>query len=98
MTNVTLAIPEELHTRMKKHSEIRWSEVIRKTISEKINDLEMMDKLSGKSKLTKKDVETLSQKIDSSVAHKLGLKWDLLLIQTLFFQHLLKTQAQEKSF
>ena len=74
MTNVTLAIPEELHTRMKKHSEIRWSEVIRKTISEKINDLEMMDKLSGKSKLTKKDVETLSQKIDSSVAHKLGLK------------------------
>lgn len=74
MTNVTLAIPEELHTRMKRHSEIRWSEVIRKTISEKVDDLEMMDKLSGKSKLTKKDIEVLSQKIDSNVAHKLGLK------------------------
>lgn len=74
MTNVTLAIPEDLHTRMKRHSEIRWSEVIRKIISDKVDDLEMMDKLSGKSKLTKKDIEALSNKIDSNVAHKLGLK------------------------
>lgn len=74
MTNMTLAIPEDLHTRMRKHSEIRWSEVIRKTISEKVDELEMMDKLSGKSRMTKKDVEKLSKKIDSDVAHKLGLK------------------------
>ena len=74
MTNVTLAIPKDLHTKMKRHSEIRWSEVIRKTISEKIDELEMMDKLSGKSKLTKKDIEVLSRKIDSNVAHRLGLK------------------------
>lgn len=74
MTNVTLAIPEDLHTRMKRHSEIRWSEVIRKTITEKVDDLDMMDKLSGKSKLTKKDIETISSKIDSNVAQKLGLK------------------------
>lgn len=74
MVNVTLAIPEDLHTRMKKHSEIRWSEVIRKTISEKVEELEMMNKLSGKSKLNKKDIEILSKKIDSNVAHKLGLK------------------------
>ena len=73
MTNVTLAIPEDLHTRMKKHSEIRWSEVIRKTISDKVDDLDIMDKLSGKSKLTKKDIKELSHKIDSNVAHKLGL-------------------------
>ncbi len=74
MTNITLAIPEDLHSRMKKHSEIRWSEVIRKTISEKIETLEMMDKLAGKSKLTKEDVEELANKIDSSVARKLGIK------------------------
>ena len=74
IVNVTLAIPEDLHTRMKKHSEIRWSEVIRKTISEKVEELEMMNKLSGKSKLTKKDIEILSKKIDSNVAQKLGLK------------------------
>jgi predicted CopG family antitoxin len=74
MANVTLAIPEDLHTRMKNHSEIRWSEVIRKTISEKIDNLEMMDKLSGKSKLSKKDIDDLSKKINSGVANKLGLK------------------------
>ena len=40
MPNVTLAIPEDLHNKMKNHSEIRWSEVVRKSISEKIEDLE----------------------------------------------------------
>lgn len=73
MTNVTLALPEDLHARMKQHTEIRWSEVIRKTISEKIDNLEMMEKLSTKSKLTKNDIESLSKKIDSNVARKLGL-------------------------
>ena len=34
----------------------------------------MMDKLSGKSKLTKKDIKIIAKKVDSSVAHKLGLK------------------------
>ena len=74
MANVTLAIPEDLHARMKQHSEIRWSEVIRKTIAEKIDALEMMDKLSGKSRLTKKDIDVLSKKIDFGVANKLGLR------------------------
>jgi predicted CopG family antitoxin len=74
MTNLTLAIPEDLHARMKKHTEIRWSEVIRKTISEKIDNLEIMEKLSGKNNLTKEDINELSKKIDSKVAHKLKLK------------------------
>jgi len=74
MPNVTLAIPEDLHDKMKSHSEIRWSEVVRKSISEKIEDLEMMDKLTKKSKLTQKDVDAIAQKIDSSVAKKLRLK------------------------
>lgn len=72
MPNVTLAIPEELHTKMKKHSEIRWSEVIRKTISEKIEDLEMMDKLTRKSKLTQKDINEISHKINSEVFKELN--------------------------
>lgn len=74
MTNMTLSIPEDLHKKMKKHSEIRWSEVVRKTISQKIEKLELMDKLSKKSKLTEKDVDEISKKVDSNVAKKLGLK------------------------
>jgi hypothetical protein len=74
MPNVTLAIPENLHIKMKKHTEIRWSEVVRKTISQKIEDLDMMDKLTRKSKLTQKDVNEIAHKIDSGLARKLGLK------------------------
>ncbi|MFH1590711.1 MAG: hypothetical protein ABIC95_02175 [archaeon] len=73
MANITLAIPEDLHIRMRQHTEIRWSELIRKTITERIDELEMLDKLCGKSRLTKKDAEMISKKIDSSVAKRLGL-------------------------
>lgn len=74
MPNVTLSIPNELHKKMKEHSEIRWSEVIRKTISDKIETLEMMNKLTSKSKLTQKEVDELSKLIDDNVAKKLKLK------------------------
>ena len=74
MVNITLAIPEDLHMKMKKHSEIRWSEVVRKTIASKIEDLEMMNKLASKSKLTHKDVDEIARKIDAGVARNLGLK------------------------
>jgi len=74
MTNITLALPDELHLRMKEHPEIRWSEVVRQTIQEKVEELELMNKLTKKSKLTKKDVELISRKIDGNVAKQLGLK------------------------
>jgi len=74
MVNITLAISEELHKKMKKFTEIRWSEVVRKTISEKIRDLEILDKLVERSKLTDEDVGEIAEKIDSEVAKKLKLK------------------------
>ena len=74
MPNVTLSISEEVHNRMKMRSEIRWSDVVRKSIVEKLNDLEMMDKLTQKSRLSIKDVNAISTRIDRNVAKKLGLK------------------------
>lgn len=74
MPNITLAIPEDLHTRMKQHSEIRWSEVVRKTISEKVDMLDVVDKLAKKSKMTNKDVNEISKKVNRAVAKKLGLR------------------------
>ena len=72
MPNLTLAIPEDLHEKMKKHSEIRWSEVVRKSISEKIEDLEVLDKLTRKSKLTQEDVNEIAHKIDRDVFEELN--------------------------
>ena len=74
MPNITLAIPENLHTRMKEHSEIRWSEVIRQLLQKKIEQLELMNHIVNKSKLTQKDVDEISEKIDSNVAKRFYLK------------------------
>jgi len=71
MANITLSVPDDLHRRMKKFSEIKWSEVARKAIEKKIHDLEMLDKLTSKSKLTEKDVQEISGRINKSLAKKL---------------------------
>ena len=68
MTNMTLAIPDELRKKMEKFSEIRWSEVARQAIEQRVNDLEVMNKIASKSKLTKKDVEEISKKIKRAAA------------------------------
>lgn len=74
MTNLTLAIPEELHERMKRHTEIRWSEVVRKTIFNKIENLELLEKITQKSKLTTKDIEEIAHKINKEVFVELNKK------------------------
>lgn len=63
MANMTLSIPDELHKKMKKMSEIRWSEIARRAIEQRIEDLEVMNKIANKSKLSKKDVDEISKKI-----------------------------------
>jgi hypothetical protein len=74
MTNITLAIPEELHERMKHHSEIRWSEVVRKSISQKVELLDAMNKIASKSKLTKKEADEISKKIKAETFDELNRK------------------------
>ena len=73
MGNITLMLPNELQEKMKRHSEIRWSEVVRKAIQKKIEDLELLDKLTAKSTLTTKDAFEIRKKIDANVARRLGL-------------------------
>ena len=40
MPNITLSIPESIYKKMKKYSEIKWSEVVRKAIVEYLEKLE----------------------------------------------------------
>jgi hypothetical protein len=40
MTNITLSLPDDVHIIMKMHKEIRWSEVVRKAITDYIGKLE----------------------------------------------------------
>jgi hypothetical protein len=69
MVNMTLAIPEELNQLIKKHNEIRWSEIARKAMWEHAKKLELMEKLVSGSKLTEKDAEEIGKKIKAGL-HK----------------------------
>lgn len=40
MVNMTMAIPEELHKKMKGHPEIKWTEVARQAIEKKAREVE----------------------------------------------------------
>lgn len=40
MTNITLSIDDNVYKKMKKHSEIKWSEFVRKCVQKRIKELE----------------------------------------------------------
>ena len=65
MGNITLSVPDDIHEDMKHFSEIRWSEVDRKAIIDKIETLRLAESLAKKSKLSEKDVREFSRKIKS---------------------------------
>lgn len=44
MTNITLSIDDEVYKKMKKYSEIKWSEFVRKIIEKRVEDLEKIKK------------------------------------------------------
>jgi len=70
MGNITLSVPNDIHEDMKHFSEIKWSEVARKAIINKIDTLRLAEKLANKSKLTEKDVKEFSKKIKSLATKK----------------------------
>jgi len=70
---MTLAIPEELHRIMKKHKEIKWTEVARQAMWERAQRLELMDNLLSKSELTEKDALEIGRKIKHEIAKKQDL-------------------------
>jgi len=73
MTNMTLAVPEDLHKIMKRHVEIKWSEVARQALWEQARKMELIDKLLANSKLTEKDTLEIGRKINKAVAKRHGL-------------------------
>ena len=73
LTNMTLAVPDQLMVVMKKHKEIKWSEVAREALEKKASELELMDKILANSKLTEKDAIEIGRKIKEGIAKRQGL-------------------------
>ena len=73
MGNITLSMPDELLKKMRIMKEIKWSEVARRAIQERIEDLIALEKIASKGKLTEKDVEEIGEKIKRGIAKRHGL-------------------------
>ncbi|MCL4437404.1 MAG: hypothetical protein M1503_05355 [Thaumarchaeota archaeon] len=65
--NVTLAVPEELHKIMKRHPEIKWSEVARQAMWEYARRLELLDEIASRSKLSTKEATEIGEKVKKGI-------------------------------
>tara|TARA_Y100000310_G_C20446856_1_gene698830 strand:+ start:239 stop:472 length:234 start_codon:yes stop_codon:yes gene_type:complete len=52
MTNITLSIDDAEYKRMKKHSEIKWSEFVRKAIKRRLDEMDSLDEQTQESVMT----------------------------------------------
>lgn len=67
---MTLAIPDELHSIIKQHAEIKWSEVARRALWEQARKLQLMDSILVDSKLTEDDAKKIGELVKKGVAKK----------------------------
>lgn len=70
MPNMTISVPDDLYEIMKKHREIKWSEIARRAMWEYAKKLELLDKLLENSELTDEDVSELAKKIKKGIAER----------------------------
>jgi hypothetical protein len=73
MTNITLAIPDELKAELQKHDEVNWSAVIRKSLQEHLKTIQIVEAIAQKSKLTKDDIMELDRLVKKGIAKAHGL-------------------------
>ncbi len=63
MVNMTLSIEEQMYKSMKKHTEVKWSDVARSAIKKKLAEIEFLDKILANSEFTESDAERIGHKI-----------------------------------
>lgn len=72
MGNITLSVPEELHKRMRKHTELKWSDIARQAFEKKLKEIELMTDLLSKSELTEEDAERIGHAIKAKARKRLN--------------------------
>ncbi len=70
MTNMTLALPKDLHESMRKHKNVKWSEVAREALRAHAEKLERMNQLLANSELTEADAERIGKAIKNGIAQQ----------------------------
>lgn len=70
MVTISLAVPDDLKRRMDEFQEINWSAVARLAFSQKISDLELLNKIKAESELSEQDALMLGRDLTRKVARK----------------------------
>jgi predicted CopG family antitoxin len=73
MPNITISVSEELYATIKRHRQVRWSEVARRSMELYAKKLSLLDKLLKNSELTEEDAIEIGRKIKHGVAKRHGL-------------------------
>jgi hypothetical protein len=61
MTNMTFNLDNDLYRRMKKHPEIKWTEILRQSLANYLNKIEQPEKMSMEELRAKFSPEQLAQ-------------------------------------
>ena len=70
MGTISVSVDDSLRGKMLELDEVNWSAVARKAFEEKVNEIGILKKLASKSKLTVKDAQEISKKINENMANK----------------------------
>ena len=67
---MTLSIPDEIHAKMKSHKIIRWSEVAREAIVERLALLERANALAEELDFDPEDIRKISERFKKETGRK----------------------------
>ena len=70
MVNITLSVPEELKNEMDEFKIMNWSEVARRAIKSKIEQLRILESFTKDSEMTKEDALRLGKKVNEAISKK----------------------------
>ncbi|HLE96326.1 MAG TPA: hypothetical protein VI997_03065 [Candidatus Thermoplasmatota archaeon] len=73
MDKMTFTVPARVKKRAQARGDVNWSAVVAKHIEEKLASLELVDRITAKSKLTQADVDELADIVDTAMAKHFGL-------------------------
>lgn len=74
MTNITLSIDDNVYKKMREHSEIKWSEFVRKIIYKRLEELESLEKNPKKESII--TMLTSEQVLERDWNNKLDERWN----------------------
>lgn len=70
---MTFSVPRKVKRRAQRMRDVNWSGVVTRAIEEKLAQLELMDRIAARSKLTLDDVDDLADMVDKAMARRFGV-------------------------